>query len=83
MYLVHFGSVYGSQVSRDQGEALCAVQMQLKNLERCGVLRRRRVGKTVVFTPDERYPYLQPLLGLARTAYEALSPAERTAMFGE
>jgi DNA-binding transcriptional ArsR family regulator len=83
MYLVHFGSVYGSQVSRDQGIALCAVQLQLKNLERRGILRRRLVGKTVVFTLDERYPYLQPLLGLARAAYEAMAPAERRAMFGE
>jgi hypothetical protein len=83
MHLMHFGSVYGRQVSRGGRGSLAAVQDQLRNLEQCGVVRSRRVGKTAAFTFDDRYPYAEPLRDLVRAAYEAMSPAERAATFGE
>jgi len=83
MHIAHYGSAYGRQVSRDHGVHILAVQRQLRRLERCGILRSRKIGKTVVYTLDERYPYLRQLMDLIRAAYEAMSPAERMAAFGE
>lgn len=69
MYLMEHREGYARGMAAELGCALDTVQKQLKRLAQGGVVRGRRIGRTLVYTLDTDYPLrneLQELLKAAR-----------------
>ena len=63
---------YGSMMSSRMNVPLYSVQRGLDRLEKGGILVSQRVGKTLIYRFNPRYPFLEELTNFLKTAYEAL-----------
>ncbi|MCD4757704.1 MAG: ArsR family transcriptional regulator [Arcobacteraceae bacterium] len=72
-YILAFESGYATQIKNFYTIGLDPVQKQLEKLELGGVLVSQNVGKTVVYSFNPRYAFLEELQSLllkARTFYK-------------
>ncbi len=77
LYLLANEDSYPSEIARNFGFNLNAVQYQLQKLEKAGVLRSRLRGKVRLYGLDPGYTFRRELESLLQTALAALGDAER------
>ena len=61
---------YAREIARFYDTDLMPVQNQLEKLEDGGVIVRKKIGKTILFRFNPRYPFLQELTTLLEKALE-------------
>jgi DNA-binding transcriptional ArsR family regulator len=76
LYLEECGEAYSSELARNFGASLFAVQNQLKRLEDAGILVSRTVGKTRMYSINPRYFLKHELISLLKKNLEALPEKE-------
>ncbi|MDT0619581.1 winged helix-turn-helix domain-containing protein [Salinisphaera sp. P385] len=68
---------YATQIARALGMPVGQVQRQLLKLEAGDVLQARSVGRTRLFSMNERLPFVRDLEALLRRALEYLPDAQQ------
>lgn len=71
IYLLLCETGYGKEISEFYGVALNPVQKQLARLEEDGVVVSRMIGKVREYELNPRYPFIEPLKLLLKSAIEA------------
>jgi hypothetical protein len=74
IYLLLQGSGYGKQIAEFFGMPTNPVQKQLARLEMDGVIVSRLIGKVRQYELSPRYPFMEPLKALVRSAMAAYPP---------
>ena len=73
-FILAFDSGYGTQIKKFYNIGLDPVQKQLSKLELGGVLVSQNVGKTIVYSFNPRYAFLDELKSLLLKAREFYKP---------
>ncbi len=74
IYLLLQGSGYGKQIAEFFGMPTNPVQKQLARLEMDGVIVSRLIGKVRQYELNPRYPFMEPLKALVKSAVPAYPP---------
>ena len=77
LYLMHNDQAYPTEIARNFGFNLNAVQYQLLKLESAGVLYSQLKGKIRLYGFNPRYGMKKELLALLKKAFEFLSLEEK------
>lgn len=75
-YLLECGDGYSSELARNFGASLFAVQNQLQRLEGAGILVSRAIGKTRIYTLNPRYFLIRELTAILKKSFERLPEEE-------
>ncbi len=70
IFLVARNEGYGREIARFYDTDLQPVQNQLEKLEHGGVIVHKKVGKTILFQFNPRYPFLKELTALLERALD-------------
>jgi len=81
LHVFHFQGAHAAKIARDHNMNLSPVQRQLARLERSGLLRKERHGRTVVYYFNDQSPFLPPVLQLMQIVYDAIPLAEKQRVF--
>ena len=73
-YLLINQTCYPSQLKRVFQTPLYSFQRALERLERGGVVVSHKVGKTLIYQFNPRYPFLKELEAFLKKSYEFLPP---------
>lgn len=73
-YILVNESCYASQLSKIFQIPLYSVQKALGRLEKGGIVVSKRVGKTLIYEFNPRYPFLTELKAFLQKAYEFFPP---------
>lgn len=79
--LYHYGQGYARAIAQDFDIAETPVRQQLERLEQSGVIHSKLVGRTRVYTFNEKSPYTKPLKSLLEVAYRAIPLKKREEIF--
>lgn len=74
IYLLVRGNGYGKNIAEFYGVPTNPIQKQMARLEEDGVIVSHLIGKVRNYELNPRYPFLEPLKGLLKTALEAYPP---------
>lgn len=80
-YLLECGEGYSSELAKNFGTSLFAVQNQLQRLEEAGILVSRAIGKTRMFSYNPRYFLIRELSALLKKSFERLPKEEVRAYY--
>lgn len=81
LYLYHYGEGYGRGIASDLELSLESVQRQLDKLEGARVLVTRRLGRTLVFSWNEKSKTARKVKDLVATVYEGIPLEKRAEIF--
>ena len=81
LYLYTNGEAYASEIARVFIFHLNAVQNQLLNMERDGILYSKLKGRTRLFGINPRYPFKKELEALLEKALDFIPDKEREKFF--
>ncbi len=70
IFIAARGEGYAREIARFFETDLKPVQNQLEKLEQGGVIVRKKVGKTILFQFNPRYPFLKELVNLLDKALD-------------
>ncbi len=73
-YILAFDSGYATEIKNFYGIGLDPVQKQLEKLEYNGVFISQNIGKTIVYSFNPRYAFLEELKALLLKAREFYKP---------
>jgi len=76
-YILAFDAGYGTQIKNFYQIGLDPIQKQLSKLEFGGVLISQNIGKTIVYSFNPRYAFLDELKSLLLKAREYYKPEEK------
>lgn len=76
LYLQNYGEGYGLDIARTFGIYPTSVNNQLKKLEAAGVLVKRPLGRTVLYSWNPGNPLVKPLRELLQRTLESLPEKE-------
>ncbi len=71
IYILTREQGYGREIAEFFGLPVSPIQKQLLKLEDTGVLISKRIGTTLSFEFNPRYPFLEPLRALLKAALKA------------
>lgn len=74
IYLLLQGPGYGKRIAEFFGMSTNTVQKQLARLEADGVIASRLIGKVRQYELNPRYPFMEPLKALLKSAAAAYPP---------
>lgn len=80
-YLLECGDGYSSELAKNFGASLFAVQNQLQRLEGAGILVSRAIGKTRIYTLNPRYFLIGELTAILKKSFERLPEEEIRAYY--
>ncbi len=75
LYILAMGEGYPREMARFFGSGLDSVQKQLTRLEKGGVLKNRRIGRTLLYTFDDSCRFICELSDLLEVALASTSGA--------
>ena len=81
--LFHYGEGYVRGIAQDFGIAETPVKGQLERLEKSGVVHSKLVGKTRLYTFNEKSPYTKPLKLLLEVLYSSIPLKQRAQLFAK
>jgi len=81
LYLYHYGEGYGRGISKDLGLSLESVQRQLDKFERARVLVSKRMGRTLIFSWNEKSKVSCSVKELVGVVYGGLPIETRAEIF--
>jgi len=76
-YILAFNSGYATQIKNFYNIGLDPVQKQLSKLEFVGILVSKNVGKTIMYSFNPRYAFLNELNNLLLKARDYYKPEDR------
>lgn len=77
VYIAARGSGYGREIADFWNTNLSGIQRQLDKLEAGGILRANQIGRTRVYTWNERWPFRRELSALIDKAITFLPEAQQ------
>jgi hypothetical protein len=82
LYLEHYGEGYARSIDGTFGDVSVSMALaQLRRFEAAGLLVGRRQGRTLLFSWNPRYPFVQEVRAPLRKALTALPEQERRRFF--
>jgi|JI9StandDraft_2_1071091.scaffolds.fasta_scaffold1192757_1 predicted transcriptional regulator len=81
LHLFHYNESHASAISNDLSIPLTPVVAQLKRFEEGGILISKQVGRSRVYSFNQKSNYYKPLQDLVRIAYESIPLSERQKLF--
>ncbi len=81
LYLYHYGEGYGRGIAADMELSLESVQRQLDKFEGVRVLVTRRLGRTLVFSWNEKSKTARKVKELVATVYDGIPLEKRAEIF--
>lgn len=77
IYLYCKGIGYGSQIAKFYEVGAFPIQKQLSNLEIGGVIYSKKIGKTITYQLNPRYPFYKELTALIEKSISLYPPEEK------
>lgn len=81
LHLYHYGEVYARGLARDLNISLSAVQKQLQKFEDAGVLASKLMGRTRIYSFNQKSPLTKPLMELIDVIYSSMSLSDKEHLF--
>ncbi len=81
--LYHYGEIHLRALARNMRKSPTAVAAQLNRLEDGGLLVSREVGRTRLYSFNKKSPYIDSVLKIIATTYEAMPIKLKEETFGE
>lgn len=82
LFLYHYGQVYPSQVATALNLNLTPLRDQCKKFSDAGILNRKVIGRSVVYSFNQRSPLYKSFYELIASAYKGIPEKEKTKIFG-
>lgn len=81
LHIFHYGESYASGIAHDFNIAVNPVVHQLDRFELAGVLVSKTVGRSRIYSFNQKSPFAKPIKQLIEIAYESISLSERQKIF--
>jgi len=81
LYIFHHGEGYALAISKDMKIANNPVVQQLDRFDRAQILVSKQVGKTRVYSFNEKFSLTSPVKELVKRAYDSLTLSQKQAIF--
>lgn len=77
----HYGDIYPRGAARDLGVAVQPVQHQLQKFEKAGILVSRLVGKTRLYSFNQKSPMTKAFMKMVDISYQSLTLEDKERLF--
>lgn len=81
LHIFHYGEIHASAIAQDYQVALDPIKKQLERFENAGILSAKQVGRSRIYGFNPKSPFLSPIKGLLKIAYESIPLHERQMLF--
>lgn len=81
LHIFHYGESHASGIAHDFNIAVNPVVQQLNRFESAGVLVSKTIGRSRVYSFNQKSPFTKPIKQLIEIAYESISLPERQKIF--
>lgn len=82
LHIFHYSEIHASAIAKDYGVAINPLKKQLERFESGGILNSKLVGKTRVFSFNEKSVWSKPVKDILEIAYNSISIEDKQQVFG-
>lgn len=79
--LYHHRELHASAIAKDAGKALHPILNQLDRFESAGILISRQVGRSRLYSFNQKSPFYRPLMEILGIEYSSLSQEQKEILF--
>ena len=81
LHVYHYNEIHSAAIAKDYEISATPVRLQLERFENVGILVARQIGKTRLFSFNEKSPFVKPIKAILEIFYESLSLEEKEKIF--
>jgi predicted ArsR family transcriptional regulator len=81
LHIYHYHEIHAAAIASDYRIAESQVRRQLDRFETAGILVSKQVGRTRLYSLNQKSPFASPIRKIVEIAYESLPLAERVHLF--
>ena len=81
LHIFHYGEIHASAIAEDYGMSKTPINNQLNRFENAGILVSKQMGRSRVYSMNQKSPYYGPVYEILRIAYEAIPLSERMKIY--
>ena len=82
LYIYHYGEVYANMIANaQQASTMSPIVAQLKKLAEAGVISGRKVGRTTMYSFNERSSIVRLLKEMVKIEYDNILPQDKEKLF--
>lgn len=81
LHLFHYSEIHSAAIAKDYQLAVTPIRMQLERFENAGILVAKNVGRTRVFSFNQKSPFVKPIKSILEIFYNSLTIEEKEVLF--
>ncbi|XDD42291.1 winged helix-turn-helix domain-containing protein [Leptospira sp. WS60.C2] len=81
LHLFHYNEIHAAAIAKDYGVASTPIRMQLERFEKTGIIVAKNVGRTRVFSFNQKSPFVKPMKAILEIFYHSLTIEEKEKVF--
>ena len=81
LHIYHYGEIHASAIAKDYEQSITPIKSQLERFELGGILKSKLMGKTRVFSFNDKSPWMKPIHQILEIAYNSIPLEERQEIF--
>lgn len=83
LHLFHYNEIHSAAIANDYQLAPTPIRLQLERFEKAGILVAKNVGRTRVFSFNQKSPFVKPIKVILEIFYNSLTIEEKERIFSE
>ena len=81
LHIYHYGEIHAAAIAKDYNTAVTPIKNQLERFENGGILIAKTIGRSRVFSFNQKSLWIKPITEILRIAYESIPLKEREEIF--
>ncbi|MBM9592809.1 ArsR family transcriptional regulator [Leptospira sp. 201903075] len=81
LHLYHYTEIHSAAIAQDYDTAVTPIRLQLERFEKVGIIVAKNVGRTRLFSFNNKSPFVKPIKNILAIFYESLSMEEKEKIF--
>jgi hypothetical protein len=82
LYIYHYGEAYPNMIATALNEkTMTPIKGQLRRLEGGGILKGRKVGRTTMYSFNEKHIIVRLLKEMVKAEYDSILPGDKEKLF--
>jgi len=82
-HIYHYGEIHASAIAGDYNISATGIIHQLDRFEEAGILISKEIGRSRVYSFNQKSAYFKPIQEILKIAYESIPLKERQKIFKE
>jgi len=83
LHIYHYGEIHAAAIASDYGTVVNPIRLQLERFENGNIFVSKAVGRTRLYSFNQKSPYVKPLMEILKITYEAIPLKEREQIFNQ